>query len=104
QGKSVSSCYCLNAVLPSNSGIRRDSIVQKLKDHGIGSSVHYPGPIPMMSYYKEKYKYVSGQFPIAEWLANKTISLPVAPHVPIGFEDRIGSAMKKAILDAYKSI
>jgi len=47
---------------------------------------------------------VSGQFPIAEWLANKTISLPVAPHVPIGFEDRIGSAMKKAILDAYKSI
>ena len=53
---------------------------------------------------KEKYKYVSGQFPIAEWLANKTISLPVAPHVPIGFEDRIGSAIKKAILDAYKSI
>ena len=104
QGKSVSSCYCLNVILASNSGIRRDSIVQKLKDHGIGTSVHYPGPIPMMSYYKEKYKYVSGQFPIAEWLANKTISLPVAPHVPIGFEDRIGSAIKKAILDAYKSI
>ena len=104
QGKSVSSCYCLNAVLASNSDIRRDSIVQKLKDYGIGTSVHYPGPIPMMSYYKEKYEYVSGQFPIAEWLANKTISLPVAPHVPIGFEDRIGSAMKKAILDAYKSI
>ena len=104
QGKSVSSCYCLNAVLASNSGISRDSIVQKLNAHGIGTSVHYPGPIPMMSYYKEKYEYVTGQFPIAEWLANKTISLPVAPHVPIGFEDRIGSAMKKAILDAYKRL
>ena len=41
---------------------------------------------------------------VGKSIATKTISLPVAPHVPIGFEDRIGSAMKKAILDAYKSI
>ena len=84
--------------------INRDNVLFALKDNGIGVSIHYATPVPLMSYYKEKYEYVPGQFPIAEWLANKTISLPVAPHVPIGFEDRIGSAMKKAILDAYKSM
>ena len=58
----------------------------------------------MMSYYKEKYDYLPGQFPIAEWLSNKTISLPVAPHVPKGFEHRIATAIKKAIYNARKSL
>ncbi|MEC9100177.1 MAG: DegT/DnrJ/EryC1/StrS family aminotransferase [Pseudomonadota bacterium] len=104
QGKSTSSCYCLNAVLTPASSINRDNIVQELTAQGIGTSVHYPGPIPMMSYYKEKYDYLPGQFPIAEWLSNKTISLPVAPHVPKGFEHRIATAIKKAIHNARKSL
>ena len=104
QGKSTSSCYCLNAVLTPDSSINRDNIVQELTAQGIGTSVHYPGPIPMMSYYKEKYDYLPGQFPIAEWLSNKTISLPVAPHVPKGFEDRIATAIQKAIYNARKSL
>ena len=103
KGKSTSSCYCLNAVLTPDSSINRDNIVQELTAQGIGTSVHYPGPIPMMSYYKEKYDYLPGQFPIAEWLSNKTISLPVAPHVPKGFEIRIASAIKKAVHDARKN-
>ena len=103
QGESTSSCYCLNAVLTPGSSINRDNIVQELTAQGIGTSVHYPGPIPMMSYYKEKYDYLPGQFPIAEWLSNKTISLPVAPHVPKGFENRIASAIKKAVHDARKN-
>ena len=51
----------------------------------------------MMTYYQEKYNYKPGQFPVAEWIANQTISLPVAPHVPDGFEIQITAAMKEAI-------
>ncbi len=102
QGKSQSCFYCLNAVLPRDGSIDRDAVAAELKAANIGTSVHYPGAVPMMSYYREKYGYKAGQFPVAEWLAAQTISLPVAPHVPDDFADRIGSAMKAAIQKVRK--
>ena len=100
QGKSASSYYCLNAILPADASLNRDKIVQELTAQNIGSSVHYPGPIPLMTYYREKYDYKPGQFQTAEWLGNQTISLPVAPHVPDGFEEHIAATMKNAIYKA----
>jgi dTDP-4-amino-4,6-dideoxygalactose transaminase len=97
QGKAQSSYYCLNAIFPKNGVLDRDAIASELNAKNIGTSVHYPGPVPMMTYYQEKYNYKPGQFPIAEWIANQTISLPVAPHVPDGFEIQITAAMKEAI-------
>lgn len=102
QGKSKSSHYCLNAVLPRDGSIDRDTIVQYLKDHGIGSSVHYPRAVPLFSYYQEKYGYKSGSFPIAEWLADKTISLPVGPHLDADAPVRIASVLKDAIVNVRK--
>ena len=81
QGKARSSHYCLNAVLPRDGSIDRDVVVAALKEKGIGSSVHYPSAVPLFSYYREKYGYAPGTFPVAEWLADQTISLPVGPHV-----------------------
>jgi perosamine synthetase len=103
QGKAQSCFYCLNAVLPRDGSIDRDAVAAELKAANIGTSVHYPGAVPMMSYYREKYGYQSGQFPVAEWLAAQTISLPVAPHVPDDFAERIGSAMKAAIHKVRKA-
>jgi dTDP-4-amino-4,6-dideoxygalactose transaminase len=97
QGKARSSCYCLNAVLPPDGSLDRDDVAAELNAQNIGTSVHYPGPVPLMTYYKEKYGYKPGQFPVAEWLSAQTISLPVAPHVPDGFEIRIADAIKNAI-------
>lgn len=103
QGKSFSSFYCLNAILPEDGRIKRDDIVKKLNAQGIGTSVHYPGPIPLMTYYKKKYGYKHGQFPTAEWLSSQTISLPVAPHVPDGFETEIATIIKAAIYSSAKN-
>ena len=89
-GKSVSSHYCFNAVLPRDGSVDRDAIVQGLKERGIGTSVHYPSAVPLMSYYAQKYGYRTGQFPVAEWLAAQTISLPVGPHLAEGDADYIG--------------
>lgn len=100
KGKAVSSHYCLNAILPRSGEIERDDVVASLKEQGIGTSVHYPRPVPLMAYYREKYGYGPGQFPIAEWLADQTISLPVGPHLASGDPERIGAAMKQAIRHA----
>ena len=97
QGKAQSCFYCLNAVLPRDGSLDRDSVAAELKAANIGTSVHYPGAVPLMSYYREKYGYKQGQFPVAEWLAAQTISLPVAPHVPDDFANRISTALKTAI-------
>jgi perosamine synthetase len=97
KGKAASSHYCLNAVLPRDGSIERDDIVAFLKEEGIGSSVHYPRAVPLMVYYQEKYGYQPGQFPIAEWLADQTISLPVGPHLHDGDAQRIGETFAQAI-------
>jgi dTDP-4-amino-4,6-dideoxygalactose transaminase len=70
-------------------------LVRELNAMGIGTSLHYPSAVPLFSYYREKYGYRPGQFPVAEWLAAQTISLPVGPHLA---EDD-----PRRLVDAYKS-
>lgn len=95
-GPARSSCYCVNAVLPRDGSVDRDTVVDGLKARGIGSSIHYPGPVPLFTYYSEKYGYRAGQFPVAEWLAAQTISLPVGPHLGEDGATRVAEAFRAA--------
>ena len=101
-GKARSSHYCLNAVLPRDGSVPRDGVVAGLKQRGIGTSVHYPSAVPLFAYYREKYGYRAGQFPVAEWLAASTISLPVGPHVPPGGPASIAAGIKASIAEARR--
>ena len=96
-GAAISSHYCLNVILPRDGSIDRDKVVAELKAAGVGTSVHYPSAVPHFTYYREKYGYQVGQFPIAEWLAAQTISLPVGPHLAPGDPDWIATAFKAAL-------
>jgi len=102
RGKASSTHYCLNAVLPRDGSIDRDAVVADLNKQGVGTSVHYPGAVPLMTYYREKYGYKVGQFPVAEWLAAQTVSLPVGPHVEPGEPARIGRAVRDAVQRARR--
>ncbi len=95
-GKAQSCHYCLNAVLPKDGSVSREAVVDVLKARGIGSSVHYPGPVPLFTYYTQKYGYRDGQFPVAEWLAAQTISLPVGPHLGDDGAERVAEAFISA--------
>ena len=55
-----------------------------LINRGIGVSIHYAVPVPLMSYYAKKYGYETGDFPNAERYANQSISLPVHPKISKG--------------------
>ena len=92
-----SSHYCVNAVLREESGIARDAIVERLKGQGIGTSVHYPVPVPLMAYYRQRYGYTDEQFPVARWISDNAISLPVGPHLDEKDMAVIAGGLKEAI-------
>jgi perosamine synthetase len=78
-----SSYYCLSVLLEDNLRQRRWKIIECLNREGIGTSIYYPKPVPMMSYYKDKYGYAASDFPIACDISDATISLPVGPHLTV---------------------
>ncbi|MBM3558491.1 MAG: DegT/DnrJ/EryC1/StrS family aminotransferase [Alphaproteobacteria bacterium] len=100
KGKARSSHYCLNVVLPRDGSVDRDAVVARLKAAGVGTSVHYPSAVPLFTYYHEKYGYRPGRWPVTEWLAAQTISLPVGPHLRGGDAEYIGAAVVGAVAAA----
>lgn len=102
-GKARSSHYCFNVVLPRDGSIDRASTVPALHAAGIGTSLHYPSAVPLFTYYRERYGYRPGQFPVAEWLARQTISLPIGPHANVDDMQHIGVTLKSAIATARRA-
>jgi dTDP-4-amino-4,6-dideoxygalactose transaminase len=58
----------------------RDELYHKLQKEGIGVNLHYPVPMHLHPAF-EKLGYKKGDFPVAENLAQKTISLPCYPEL-----------------------
>lgn len=76
--------YCLSVVLQGEAGERRDDVLRRLGESGVGASVYYPRPVPRMTYYREKYGYDGARYPGAEAISDRGIALPVAPHLEEG--------------------
>jgi len=79
--QAASSHYCLTVRPGGERADRRNELVRALNAEGIGTSVHYPQPVPRMLYYQQKYGYEPARFPGAEQISDHTFALPVAPHV-----------------------
>ncbi len=58
----------------------RDEIIEHLKTKGIGCSVHFI-PVHKHPYYKEKYGYSNKDYPIANKVFEKSLSLPIYPDM-----------------------
>ena len=61
-------------------GARRDEILEELQNRGIGVSVNFY-PVHLMTFYRERFGYRTGMFPVAESLGARTISLPLYPKL-----------------------
>lgn len=75
------SYYCLVVVFKDKLASKRNDIVLKLKEMGIGCSVYYPQPVPRMAYYQEKYGVNSDGYKNASIISDNSIALPVGPHL-----------------------
>ena len=93
----LSSNYCMNIVLSKKFKNRRTKIIRALNNVGIGTSIYYPKPVPLMSFYKDKYKYNSNNFKNASLISNYSISLPTGPHLKIKDLNFIVKELKKLL-------
>jgi len=75
------SYYCLSAVLRGRLRDQRDELVSRLRQAGVGTSVYYPQPVPRMPYYRDKYGYQAQACPNAEEISDRSVALPVGPHM-----------------------
>ena len=94
-----SSYYCQTMILKEPLSEKRFEIVNYLKEHGVGTSIYYPRPVPHFRYYKDKYGYSDTSFPVASRISGNSIALPVGPHVNSEDADYMVTTIKNAIME-----
>ncbi len=75
-------------VRPVVLGSDRDTVVERLKEAGIGTSVHYV-PLHVMPYYARRYSHSPGDFPVAFDRYTRTFSLPLYSGLSDADQDRV---------------
>ncbi len=55
---------------------KRDKLLKKLNEKGIGAASYYPTPVHKTPYYK-----LNTKLPVTDWAASHVISLPIHPKV-----------------------
>jgi dTDP-4-amino-4,6-dideoxygalactose transaminase len=74
----------------------RDNVMEKMKSQGIGVLIHYPIELHLQGAYAEL-GYKKGDFPIAEKVADKVMSLPMFPHLTRGQIEEVAAALGKSL-------
>lgn len=98
--KSVKSSHHLFTIsISEKTSKSRDFVSDELNKAGIGTSVHYK-PIHEMTYWKDKYKFRSLDFPNSTKHYSKTLSLPIFPGMTSSEQDFVIENLMR-ILDKY---
>jgi perosamine synthetase len=71
----------------------RDRIIEWLRADGIGASNYFP-PIHLQPFYRERFGYKPGDFPVCEALADRTIALPFHGQLTEAEVDRVCQTLR----------
>jgi perosamine synthetase len=74
----------------------RDLIIQDLRAAGIGCNIYFP-PIHLQPYMVEKFGFKGGDFPVCEYVANRTIALPFFTKMTRYQIDRVCDTLEKIL-------
>lgn len=77
----------------------RDVLQAYLKQHGIGTSIHYPNPVHLQPYFSNG-EARRGQFPVAEKICNEILSLPMFPELTEEQVEVVTSSIKEFSVEA----
>jgi dTDP-4-amino-4,6-dideoxygalactose transaminase len=72
---------------------RRDAAVAALHERGIPTVVNYRA-IHLLTYFRERFGFKSGAFPMAERIGDATLSLPFYPGMPPAHIDAVASSLR----------
>lgn len=87
------SAWHLFAVQVISKEVNRDQLIEELKAREIGSSVHFI-PLHRMTYYQRAFGYKPGQFPVADVVFQRILSLPFFARMSNEDVDRVAEALK----------
>lgn len=76
--------------------MQRDQFIASLRDKGVGAGIYYPKPLHAYPHIA-KLGYKVGDFPVAEDLAARVVSLPVHPKVTDEDIEIIAAAVKESV-------
>jgi dTDP-4-amino-4,6-dideoxygalactose transaminase len=81
-------------IKPEAAGMDRDTFIQRMKEENIGTGLHY-ATIHLHPYYQQTYGFKKGDFPLAEDVADRIVSLPLFPTMTEHDQDRVIKAIAK---------
>jgi len=89
-------CWYIYAPLINveKAGVTRDEFMQKMKDNNIGTGLHYEA-VHLYSFYQKTFGYKKGDFPNAEIISDRIVSLPLFPDMTFAEQDRVVTTMRK---------
>ena len=65
---------------PDQVGMSRNEFIVRLKAENIGTGIHFT-PLHLHTYYAKSFGFTRGQFPVAEFIGDRTVSLPLSAKV-----------------------
>ena len=89
-------CWYIYAPLinPEKANMDRDAFMDKMKAQNIGTGLHYEA-VHLYSFYRNQFGFKRGDFPHAETISDRIVSLPLFPDMTFADQDRVIDAMHK---------
>lgn len=75
----------------------RKTIFSELRERGIGAHVHYI-PVHLQPFYRSRFGYQKGDFPVAENFYERALTLPLYPSLKDDQIERVIQALRDAVL------
>jgi len=75
---------------------QRDAVLADLRAAGIGCS-NYFSPVHLQPFYRERFGFEEGDFPVTERIAARTLALPFFNRLTEEDQDRVVAALKSAL-------
>ena len=83
---------------PEKTRVNRFEFINELRQRNIGTGVHFM-PVHLHSYYRQKYGFQPGDFPVAEEIGDRTVSLPLSAGLSHEDVDDVVEAIRSVLLE-----
>jgi dTDP-4-amino-4,6-dideoxygalactose transaminase len=92
------SAYHLYVVMEDSAqlGVSRDELLNRIAAAGIGVGVHFRS-LTVQKFYREKYGFQEGDFPVAERASEQVLSLPLYPAMRESDVERVIRTVRKVL-------
>ncbi len=86
-------------VVQLQKGVDRERVIKELAQKGIASKAYMPA-IHLQPYYRERYGFKGGEFPVCEDIAERSLALPFFPGLKESEVDRVCEELESALRSA----